>query len=296
MKIRIQKWVSLSSRHCLFSWGVRDLDPSLEFGSKKAYLKCTSEIGLIISWFYGPNLAKGRVDELIPFVAIGATAADTFANCGIRFIVRGQEVTSDRPGQMSELPGVGKRISGVSARLPDELTPKALAPSTRLVFPYSASGIAEDTVTPLACLTVSPATLAERFPSEFPRVKLPQSGGGALETYAYRGHLYLVEPNIESPEDVGLHVRDKYERDVKSLARIRANLAEAPKLSSRERIPENVRTEVWRRDEGKCQRCGSNERLEYDHIIPVSKGGSNTVRNIQLLCEHCNRSKHGNLM
>lgn len=59
----------------------------------------------------------------------------------------------------------------------------------------------------------------------------------------------------------------------------------------RERIPEKVRTEVWRRDEGKCATCGSREKLEYDHIIPVSKGGNNTARNIELLCEKCNREK-----
>jgi len=56
-------------------------------------------------------------------------------------------------------------------------------------------------------------------------------------------------------------------------------------------IPKTVKFEVWRRDQGKCVECGSNERLEFDHIIPVSKGGSNTARNIQLLCENCNRSK-----
>lgn len=56
-------------------------------------------------------------------------------------------------------------------------------------------------------------------------------------------------------------------------------------------IPSNVRTEVWRRDGGRCVRCGSREKLEYDHIIPISKGGSNTARNIELLCEDCNRSK-----
>ena len=49
------------------------------------------------------------------------------------------------------------------------------------------------------------------------------------------------------------------------------------------------------RDEGKCTQCGSNENLEFDHIIPVSKGGANTYRNIQLLCEVCNREKSDNI-
>jgi hypothetical protein len=57
------------------------------------------------------------------------------------------------------------------------------------------------------------------------------------------------------------------------------------------RISQDVKDKVWRRDEGKCVNCGSNEKLEFDHIIPFSKGGSNTYRNIQLLCEKCNREK-----
>ncbi|MBU4140690.1 MAG: HNH endonuclease, partial [Candidatus Omnitrophica bacterium] len=48
---------------------------------------------------------------------------------------------------------------------------------------------------------------------------------------------------------------------------------------------------VWRRDGGKCVKCGSRENLEFDHIIPVVKGGSNTARNVELLCEKCNREK-----
>ncbi len=56
-------------------------------------------------------------------------------------------------------------------------------------------------------------------------------------------------------------------------------------------IPQDVRDAVWRRDGGKCVQCGSNKRLEFDHIIPIAKGGSNTYRNIQLLCEECNRTK-----
>jgi TPR repeat protein/DNA-directed RNA polymerase subunit RPC12/RpoP len=60
---------------------------------------------------------------------------------------------------------------------------------------------------------------------------------------------------------------------------------------TRQAIRSEVRREVWRRDQGQCVRCGSRENLEYDHIIPVSKGGSSTARNIELLCETCNRSK-----
>ncbi|MBC8484460.1 MAG: HNH endonuclease [Bacteroidetes bacterium] len=56
-------------------------------------------------------------------------------------------------------------------------------------------------------------------------------------------------------------------------------------------IPPAVKLAVWRRDQGKCVQCKSKEKLEYDHIIPISKGGSNTERNVQLLCEKCNRDK-----
>src|SRR3989338_224852 len=63
----------------------------------------------------------------------------------------------------------------------------------------------------------------------------------------------------------------------------------------REGIPDNVKMFVWNRDGGRCVKCGGNLKLEYDHIIPLSLGGSNTVRNIQLLCENCNRSKGASL-
>ena len=59
----------------------------------------------------------------------------------------------------------------------------------------------------------------------------------------------------------------------------------------REAIPRLVQREVWQRDGGKCVECSSNAKLCFDHIVPFSKGGSNTVRNLQLLCEKCNLSK-----
>ncbi len=61
--------------------------------------------------------------------------------------------------------------------------------------------------------------------------------------------------------------------------------------TTRDKIPQHIIDKVWRRDEGKCVICGSKEKLEIDHIIPISKGGANTYRNLQLLCEKHNRSK-----
>lgn len=60
-------------------------------------------------------------------------------------------------------------------------------------------------------------------------------------------------------------------------------------------ISTTTKNAVWKRDQGECVQCGSNEKLEFDHIIPVSKGGSNTARNIQLLCENCNRKKYNKI-
>ncbi len=60
-------------------------------------------------------------------------------------------------------------------------------------------------------------------------------------------------------------------------------------------IPTKIKDNVWNRDGGKCVECGSNENLEFDHIIPFSEGGANTYRNLQLLCEPCNRKKSNNI-
>jgi hypothetical protein len=61
--------------------------------------------------------------------------------------------------------------------------------------------------------------------------------------------------------------------------------------TTRSPIPEAVRAEVWRRDMGCCVTCGSKENLQFDHIIPLAKGGASSVQNLQVLCGACNRSK-----
>jgi hypothetical protein len=56
-------------------------------------------------------------------------------------------------------------------------------------------------------------------------------------------------------------------------------------------IPQDVKIAVAARDGGRCRQCGSAVDLHFDHVIPWSKGGANTVANIQLLCGPCNRRK-----
>jgi len=62
-------------------------------------------------------------------------------------------------------------------------------------------------------------------------------------------------------------------------------------------VAPKVRFDVFKRDEYKCRICGvstkdgSNVRLEIDHIVPLSKGGSNQIENLWTLCFECNRGK-----
>ena len=59
----------------------------------------------------------------------------------------------------------------------------------------------------------------------------------------------------------------------------------------RKPIPIKLRAEVFRRDNHLCLRCGAEDGLSIDHIVPVSKGGQNTIDNLQTLCMPCNVSK-----
>jgi 5-methylcytosine-specific restriction endonuclease McrA len=61
-------------------------------------------------------------------------------------------------------------------------------------------------------------------------------------------------------------------------------------------IPMPVRAGVFRRDGGACSfvgetghRCGSRQRLQFDHIVPLAKGGLSTASNLRLRCQTHNQ-------
>ncbi|TWU29881.1 HNH endonuclease [Bythopirellula polymerisocia] len=56
-------------------------------------------------------------------------------------------------------------------------------------------------------------------------------------------------------------------------------------------IPRDIRQRVWQRYSGHCAECNATEYLEFDHVVPVAKGGSNSDANVQLLCRNCNLKK-----
>ena len=59
----------------------------------------------------------------------------------------------------------------------------------------------------------------------------------------------------------------------------------------RKYVSDEIKEAVYERDNGACKSCGAKEELQYDHIIPFSKGGSDEIDNLQILCRSCNLAK-----
>lgn len=57
-------------------------------------------------------------------------------------------------------------------------------------------------------------------------------------------------------------------------------------------IAKDIRTTVRERQGERCTYCGDETGpFEFDHIFPVSRGGSNAANNLTLACSVCNSSK-----
>ena len=52
-----------------------------------------------------------------------------------------------------------------------------------------------------------------------------------------------------------------------------------------------IRFFILNRDGNKCLKCFRTDKLQLDHIIPISKEGKNELSNLQTLCNSCNSIK-----
>jgi 5-methylcytosine-specific restriction endonuclease McrA len=62
---------------------------------------------------------------------------------------------------------------------------------------------------------------------------------------------------------------------------------------AQDRPPAFTRFNVFLRDGFRCQYCGADDELTFDHLVPRSRGGRTTWENIVTACGPCNLRKGG---
>lgn len=67
-------------------------------------------------------------------------------------------------------------------------------------------------------------------------------------------------------------------------------------MPTRRQIPEEIQNKVRQRANFLCEYCHASEQWQYvaftiEHIIPLTKNGTDTLDNLALACFHCNRKK-----
>ena len=88
----------------------------------------------------------------------------------------------------------------------------------------------------------------------------------------------------------------KYKTPETKIAAVRSNSRRAA-IRRRSRLKplrhhsEREWQELLDRHEQKCARCGTTDRITRDHIVPLAKGGTDEIDNIQPLCISCNCRK-----
>ncbi|HQE49833.1 MAG TPA: HNH endonuclease [Fervidobacterium sp.] len=75
---------------------------------------------------------------------------------------------------------------------------------------------------------------------------------------------------------------------------IRAN-AKNRRRAREEKVESTLTSDEWesilKKYNYRCAYCGSGEKIEMDHVVPISKGGGHTFENVVPACRSCNASK-----
>lgn len=98
-----------------------------------------------------------------------------------------------------------------------------------------------------------------------------------------RSHSALVQADID--------LVDAIFRSRRSRAQVRHQNRRGLKLQSSGEFTREEWLHLVESYSGRCAYCGAQEPMTVDHVIPLSKGGSNGIENILPACRPCNTSK-----
>lgn len=106
---------------------------------------------------------------------------------------------------------------------------------------------------------------------------------------------HILTDNKYISED-GKNIAQYHLREALQAKKVQATKKAKKRISKRRRTQFNAKRDqlllvLIDRDSYVCQECGKIEGLEIDHIVPLSRGGSDELDNLQLLCHACNMAK-----
>ncbi len=107
--------------------------------------------------------------------------------------------------------------------------------------------------------------------------------------WSYNGIFLLVDSWLENDGSRQVY---KFKLVAVNEIEVSTKFGHKVEIERRRLIPTNIKLEVWKRDAGRCTKCGATDELHFDHILPFAKGGTSLkAENVQLLCARHNLQK-----
>ncbi|MGW5923890.1 TerD family protein [Nocardia fluminea] len=128
-----------------------------------------------------------------------------------------------------------------------------------------------------------------RFVGHGTGIELPWNR--VVSVHPEHGTVVLAATSARGGATFGVADPDYVAAALEGALRVSKRLVLTPGQLDSRSIPQDVKAQVWQRDGGACVECGDGHYLEFDHIIPLSRGGATSVTNLQILCRACNRAK-----
>lgn len=178
-------------------------------------------------------------------------------------------------------------------RLDDGLTPQVVVPQQPIAIGVGPDRLVAPVLEPVGPLPGPARARARltRISAERHRLELSlaqETADKLRRVQALLGHAIpsgKLEDVLDRALDLALAELEK--RKFAMGAKPRKEIpAKAPRT-----VPAHVKRAVYERDGGRCtfigangHRCGSTKRIEFDHVVPLARGGTSTLSNVRLVC------------